>query len=50
MTPLLKRLGGEVIAPSLMLYSRGWNDSRQKMIDNINDRFGELKGELKSIK
>jgi hypothetical protein len=35
MEPLLNRLKGAVIAPSLMLYANGWNDMRAETIERL---------------
>jgi len=47
MLPLLKRLSGDEVPPSLLLYIKGWNDLRDKMKKYSDDRIKELKAELK---
>lgn len=49
MNPMLNRLKGDVPPPSLTLYSKGWNDCRDKMLKNITDRKTELELELKNL-
>ena len=45
MVPILDRLMGNIVAPSLLLYSQGWNDMREKFLTNIEARKKELEQE-----
>jgi hypothetical protein len=44
-----KRLGGEKHPPSLQLYSKGWNDMREAMKKQIDERIVELNEELEQV-
>ena len=35
--PMLARLSGEIVAPSLLLYTKGWNDLRKKITQHIKN-------------
>ena len=50
MEPILKRLNGEVAAPSLELYAKGWNDMRQKVVNDLDERRKTLENELEVLK
>jgi hypothetical protein len=50
MVPMLRRLNGEVVAPSLLLYAKGWNDMREKVVSNLDARRKELQQELDQLK
>lgn len=49
MNPILKRLNGEIAPPSLLLYSKGWNDMREKFVNQIDERRKELEQELEEL-
>lgn len=34
--PIFSRLNGDIVAPSLLLYSDGWNDMRAKVIEMLD--------------
>lgn len=44
--PILFRMKGEVVVPVLSLYSKGWNDLREKLIKEKTQRLNKLKREL----
>ncbi len=48
--PMADRLTGKTISPSLRIYSQGWNDCRDKMVENLGLRKKELEAELADLK